>query len=84
MSRKGTLGRRSILTLGILCGIAAAIFQGWWLYNWLGATFWFFVLVLPSCMVAMQMVASTVAVTLHKQFGDPEEPLFPGLDTLGR
>ena len=84
MSSKAKLGRGPILTIGILCGIAAAIFQGWWLYNWLGPTFWFFVLVLPSCMVAMQMVASTVAVTLHKQFGDPEEELFPGLSKLGR
>lgn len=77
MAEQFTLGRRSILTIGIICGLFAAAFQGWWLYQWLGNTIWFYIVVFPSCLVALQVVAGTVALTLHKQYGDPNEELLP-------
>ncbi len=79
------LGRRTILGIGIVCGVFAAVFQGWWLYQWLGLTVWFFMLVVPACIVTLQVVAGTVAITLHKQWGDPNEKLLPDLpDELKR
>lgn len=73
------LSRPVILGIGIVCGLLAAAFQGWWLYQWLGWSIWFFMVVVPACLVSLQVVAGTVAIALHKQFGDPSEKLLPDL-----
>lgn len=82
MNKRFMMGRRTILGIGIVCGLAAAVFQGWALYLWLGAGFWFWMLLFPMCAGALQMVAGTVALTLYKQYGDPNEELLPGLDEV--
>lgn len=79
MTKRFTLGRRPILAIGIVCGLIAAVFQGWALHLWLGTGFGFWMLLFPVCAGALQMVAGTVALTLHKQYGDPNEELLPGL-----
>jgi|GEM_PF-2241608 len=79
MAEARRLGRRAILTISIICGMLAGVFQVWVLWGWLGTSFWFFALAVPVFLVALQVVAGTVAVTLHKQFGDPAEPLLPDL-----
>ncbi len=77
-----TMGRRPILAISIVLGLIAAVFQGWTLYLWLGTGFWFWMLVFPVCAGALQVVAGTVALALHKQYGDPNEELIPGLDEV--
>jgi len=82
MSERFTMGRRPILAISIVLGLIAAVFQGWTLYLWLGTGFWFWMLVFPVCAGALQVVAGTVALALHKQYGDPNEELIPGLDDV--
>ncbi len=82
MSERFSMGRRPILAISIVLGLIAAVFQGWTLYLWLGPGFWFWMLVFPVCMGALQVVAGTVALALHKQYGDPNEELLPGLKDI--
>lgn len=82
MSERFTMGRRPILAISIVLGLIAAVFQGWTLYLWLGTGFWFWMLVFPVCSGALQVVAGSVALVLHKQYGDPNEELIPGLDEV--
>lgn len=79
MSERFRMGRRTILGIGIVCGLAAAVFQGWALYLWLGSGLLFWMLVAPVCAGTLQVVAGGVALALHRQYGDPNEELLPGL-----
>ncbi len=66
--------RRRAIQIGLLFGVPAAALQAWVLWVWLGWGFWFLSLVVPACLVAMQMVTGSVAVALLKQFGETPEP----------
>ncbi len=82
MNRRVTLGRRPILAIGIVCGLAAAVFQAWALHLWLGTGYLFWMLVFPVCAGTLQIVAGTVALVLYRQYGDPNEELLPGLSEV--
>lgn len=82
MGDRFVMGRRPILAISIVCGLIAAAFQGWALYLWVGLGFWFWMLVFPMCAGTLQVVAGTIALALHRQYGDPEEELIPGLDEM--
>lgn len=82
MSNRATLGRAPILAIGIVCGLAAAVVQGWVLHLWVGTGFWFWMLLFPVCAGTLQVVAGTVAYALYRQYGDPNEELLPGLNEI--
>ncbi len=77
MAERFMLTRGQIIGISALVAVLAALLQAWVLYSWLGFGFWFLALVVPLCLVAMQAVGGTLAVALHKQYGDPNTPLLP-------
>lgn len=56
------------IVIGGVFGVVAAVVQGWLLWRWLGASFWFLALVVPLCLVTMQVVGGTIAAFI---IGDP-------------
>lgn len=47
--------------VGVVVGAIAAALQAWWLWTMIGFGFWFLALVVPMCLMTMQVVGGTAA-----------------------
>jgi hypothetical protein len=54
------------LSIGLVCGVTAAAVSAWVLFRWLGFGLWFLALVVPLCLVTLQVVGGGVATILMR------------------
>jgi type IV secretory pathway TrbD component len=60
------MSKERAVAIGLVCGAIAAAFQAWVLLRWLGFGLWFLALVVPLCLVTMQVVGGGVAMVLMR------------------
>ncbi|MEM7158510.1 MAG: hypothetical protein AAF799_37065 [Myxococcota bacterium] len=53
--------RDRAIMVGVVVGAIAAALQAWWLWTMIGFGFWFLALVVPMCLMTMQVVGGTAA-----------------------